>query len=112
MRNFLRHLRAAWLYGRTFSYVEEADEASYWTHEDAQALESFFQSRAGRKLKIRLMNYVIKMALVSIRNPAATPYQNGQASGVSATIAAIEAHMPLVQPEQAEEEAELEEQLV
>lgn len=108
MRNFWQHLVAAWRYGTTFPYFEQSDEKEFWTDEDALATARFFNSFTGRKLSMRLTNYVTKMALAAVQNPQCSPYMNGQASGVSACIAAISAHCP---QEQAEEQEQTEAQI-
>jgi hypothetical protein len=103
MRDFLRHLKAAWNYGRQFPYFAEADSEEFWTTEDAKALRHFMTSYVGQKLKVRLTNYMTKMANAAVQNAACSPYHNGQASGVAACVAAIDAHLPLEaeQPEAA-----------
>jgi hypothetical protein len=106
MGDFWQHLKAAWNYGRQFPYVEAADAEDYWTVDDARAMASFFNSPAGQKLRTRLMNWSLRMALAAVRNKDSSPYMNGQASGVDATIAAIDAHLPIQLAEQDEEQTE------
>lgn len=98
MSALMRHLRAAWRYGKHCQYVEAADAADFWTEQDARATASFFSSYTGQKLSHRLTNFTTKMALAAVQNQS--PYMNGQASGVGACIAAIEAHYPQPKEEQ------------
>ncbi len=102
MHNFLRHLKASWNYGRQFPYMEAADTADFWGQEDSAALSIFFGTTTGQKLKARLVNYSMKMAVAACLNPNADKYQNGQAAGITATISAIEAHMEPVQEQEQE----------
>lgn len=82
-------------------YVEAADKEE-WTEDNAKQTQRFFMSYTGRKLSARLINFAIKSSLAAVGNPNVSPYQNGQASGISATIAAIEAHYPQEQEQEAE----------
>lgn len=107
MRDFLRHLKAAWRYGLSFPYSEQSDAPDFWGAEDAEETARFFNSRAGRKLSVRLRNYAIKLAEAAVQNPVCSPYQNGQASGARLTFAAIEAHYPQ-EKEEPEQETALE----
>lgn len=106
MLNFLRHLRAAWLYARYFPYIEEADGESFWTPADEQALANFFNSYTGNKLKARLTNFAIKKACAAVQHPGSSPYENGVAAGIPMTISAIESHFPQAQPTDGEQTTE------
>lgn len=74
--------------------MDASDQENFWTPDDARSLLSFLNSYTGKKLKIRLTNFTTKMAIAAVQNPNCSPYMNGQASGVAACVAAIEAHTP------------------
>jgi hypothetical protein len=103
--NFLRHLKAAWRYGKQIPFVPESEKEGFWTKENALETERFFNSETGRKLGIRLTNFNAKIAQAAVQNPNGTQWLNGQASGVTVCIAAIEAHYPQRDQEEQEESA-------
>lgn len=104
MRQFLRHLKAAWLYSRYFPYIEGADEEGFWTPADETSLASFLRSHTGSKLRHRLSNYYIQMAQSAVMNPDTPAYKMGVAAGIHMTISAIESHFPGGIPTDAESE--------
>lgn len=105
MRSFFRHLRAAWLFGRTFAYVEKVDAPDFWTDEDARWLTNVLSSHHGKKLKMRLTNYVVQIACGAVRKESNTRFHNGIATGASLLVAHIESHT-LSTPEQVESQPE------
>lgn len=112
MRNFIRHIKAAWLFGRLFPYIEEADAPDFWTQADCVALQIFLQSFTGTKLRHRLTNYAVKAACNAVKNPVNSQYNNGVAAGIPMALAAIDAHLPTqIETEQTEGEATFERQL-
>lgn len=103
MRDFWRHLKAAWLFGRSFPYIEQADAEESWTDKDASALFSFFETNSGKKLKLRLNNYCINKAREVVNQPNGHKYQIGVAAGLGMMTAALYSHAPEPQPEEQEE---------
>lgn len=87
--NFLRAYRAAWL---ATAYDPMADTPEFWTQEDAVSLCNFLGSTAGRKLKVRLLNYTFKCALKATASECNHAYHNGLAMGVRIGINAIQEH--------------------
>lgn len=94
MRSFFRHLKAAWLFGKHFPYIEEADAADYWSDGDAEWLAGIFKSSPGRKLQSRLNNMAVKAAVIAVKQTKDHAYQSGVAAGIHMGIAAIAAHFP------------------
>lgn len=106
MKEFFRHLKAAWNYGRIFPYIEAATVEEFWTEEESKAVAHFFDSYAGKKFKIRLRNFSIQTAVgeaVDLNSP------RGKAAGAFAVIAFMDSHFP--QEEQQPEQANSLEQL-
>lgn len=89
MREFIRHCRAAWIYGKQFPYVPEADEN--WTQDDAKIAKGFFQSGPGRKLGLRLRNFAVQSAMTAVRTPNGE-HACGVAAGVGMAAAMIDSH--------------------
>ena len=102
--NFWSYFKAAWKLSRHARYFAESDAQDFWTDDDARNTKLFFESVSGKKLGMRLSNFAIKMALAACQD--STGIKNGDARGVTACIAAIEAHYPQ-ETEQAEVRTEL-----
>lgn len=94
MRNFIQRLKAAWAYGKHVPYIEEADEADYWTDADAEWLAGVFKTGPGKKLQARLNNMSVKAAVVAVRQTKDHVYQSGVAAGIHMGMSAISAHFP------------------
>lgn len=90
--NFLRRLKAAWFFLKFAPYIEEADSGEFWTEDDANALSKFFDSYTGRKLKIRLTNYVTQAACNAVRQKGDYAHSAGIAAGIALGVGAIEEH--------------------
>ena len=91
MTAFIRHLRAAWNFGRTLPYVSDADQADYWSELDAQWLHSMFATPTGRKFLIKMRNYAMLVAAQSVCDASNALYRKDTAAGLFASIAAMEA---------------------
>jgi hypothetical protein len=91
---FWSYFKSAWKLSRNARYFAESDSDSFWTEEDARNTKLFFESVTGKKLGMRLSNFAIKMALAACQDSGA---KNGDARGVTACIAAIEAHYPQIE---------------
>jgi len=91
MTAFIRHLRAAWNYGRIMPYQSRADDPMFWTAEDAKWLNSMLQSQTGRKLLIKMRNYAMLVAAQSVCDPSNAMYRKDIAAGLFSSIAALEA---------------------
>lgn len=89
MIELLRHIRAAWLYGRVFPYVAAADD---WTDADGQATRTFFESGTGRKLSMRLRNDAVRAAIAAVQKPLNAEHANGVAAGIGMCTARIDSH--------------------
>ena len=94
--NWLSRLKLAWAIARTPLYVPEADLDGAWTEEDGLALDAFFRSAHGQKLKMRLTNYVLRSAVQATVAKDNLPYNCGIARGVALAVAVIENHFSQV----------------
>jgi hypothetical protein len=100
----LRRLKAAWFYLKFAPYIETADAEEFWTEEDANNLARFFSGYTGKKLKIRLTNYVTKAATEAVQKQGDYAHNSGVAFGISLGVNAISEHFPLQQGVSAEPE--------
>lgn len=110
--NFLRRLKAAWLFYKVAPYIEEADAENFWTDEDANSLLHYFSGYSGNKLRIRLNNYANKAACNAVRQQGDYAYNAGIAAGIAMGVGAITSHFPQAtanssESEQTEEETAL-----
>lgn len=83
-------LRQAWL---TYEYDFNVESEDYgWSEDDAKHLLEFFENtEAGRKLKKRLTNYVLRAATYALKQPDVVRHA-GIAEGIQLGIQAIEEH--------------------
>jgi len=89
MREFIRHCRAAWIYGKRFPYIPEADES--WTDDDAKIAKGFFASGPGYKLAMRIRNFSVQSAMTACAKPNGD-HANGVAAGIAMTASMIDSH--------------------
>lgn len=92
--NFLRRLKAAWLFYKVAPYIEEADAENFWTDDDANTLLRFFSGYTGNKLRMRLNNYANKAACNAVRQQGDYAYNAGIAAGIAMGVGAITSHFP------------------
>jgi hypothetical protein len=91
---FLRHIRAAWLYCRTFRYTDILPDHG-WNNEDARKLSGLMQSPTGTKLRLLLNNRAAQTAhRACLKRDEDT---RGVAAGTFGTIAFIDS---LISPSQ------------
>lgn len=88
--NFLRRLRAAWLFSQYNSYREPQPP---WSPEDADTWKAFRQTPTGRKLGMVLNNMVWHKAIFASNPGQDMIFQAGAAFGTRATIADIQSLM-------------------
>ena len=108
MTAFIRHLRAAWNYGKIMPYDSRADDPLAWTSEDAKWLHSMLQSQTGRKLLIKMRNYAMLVAAQSVCDPNNAIYRKDVAAGLFSSIVALEAFANLGATQEAQDEPQLE----
>lgn len=92
MKDFLRHLRAAYRFARLVRHIPEADDPIFWTEADASYTANFLKSYTGKKLLMRLDNYAYKSALAAVRQKGSEAYECGEAAGIQLGIIAFQAH--------------------
>lgn len=92
MRFIRRLFRAFKEAAFNYFYDPIADLPDYWTEEDAAHLLEFQLSSTGRKLRSRLMNYMMSCALEATSR--ADLHHNGIAHGIRLAIYAIDRHLP------------------
>lgn len=100
----IRRLKAAWFYLKFAPYIEAADEADFWDEGNAIELARFFSTWTGKKLKMRLTNYVTKAACNAVRQTGDYAHNAGIAAGIAMGVGAIEQHFPLQQSVSADHE--------
>lgn len=85
MTNFIRRLRASWLYLRTFPVVVLPQ--GYWSDADAKALSNFLGSDTGAKFRHLRWNAVYQSQLQAIVNRTDSAYASGTAFGMRSLVA-------------------------
>jgi len=85
MREFLRRLKAAWIFSRYFPYVDIPDD--YWTREDAMAFSNFMVNDTGVKLRHMWRMAVHNSAQKAISERKDSSYVCGVAFGIRSLLA-------------------------
>jgi hypothetical protein len=89
MRNFFRHLRAAWKFCQFVPYVELPDQ--FWLMDDARNLSNFLMSDTGVKLRHILRNKTIDSASRAVMETGPhAQHLCGTAFGIRATVAELD----------------------
>ena len=81
-----RKLRAMISFARRTEWVDEPA----WEHEDAKVLESFLESRSGRKFGRILLNMTIKTNANSIAPNKNLAFEAGYANGFRGAVSVVE----------------------
>ena len=85
MREFLRRLKAAWIFTRYFPFVEIPD--NYWTREDALSFSHFMVSDTGVKLRHMWRMSVHNSAQKAVCERTDSAYVCGIAFGIRSLLA-------------------------
>jgi hypothetical protein len=93
MSNFIRRLRAAWLFCRFFPSTDLP--ANFWKDEDARALSNFLTSDAGIKMRRIWLEKVNSSAMRAIMEQNKSQYMSGVAWGIRAMVAEVDAHLQI-----------------
>jgi len=94
MTSFLRHLKAAWYFGRMHRYVPTPNE--FWTVSDARSLLTYFNSTSGLKLKQILTNQVLELSVSATQTKSNEQRDKcGYASGARGIISVMESYMTI-----------------
>lgn len=86
MIRFLHKLKAAWTFSRHQHWVQGAG----WEKTDAIALNAFFRSETGKKLKDALLNTVLMQNASALVDKNNLPYSAGFAMGQASLVKVIE----------------------
>jgi hypothetical protein len=98
---FLRHFIIAFKEASLrVQYDFLAEQEDFWGNEDSKLLADFFAGTTGRKLKVRLTNYVCQSAITSTRK--GDKYHCGIARGVALAVNAMEQHFTVSPPRSAD----------
>src|SRR5262249_1711722 len=90
---FLQRFIKAWRDAKlNCKYEPLADEDGAWTEDDAKRLSEYFASDSGRRLKLRLMNYVVRCAVQATQMETNLERHAGIARGIALCVGAIETH--------------------
>lgn len=86
----LRFIRAAFIFARYQAWVN----APEWTKADAEGLAQYFSTPSGAKLKLVLVNLVLRQQASALSKTSGLEYEAGFATGQKAAVAALESLLP------------------
>ena len=86
MTNFLRRVKAAWLFSRIFPHVNEF-RADFWEEIDAKELSKFLTSRTGRKWRLYMLKHIQNAAFRATLERNYAAYECGLATGCRGLMA-------------------------
>ena len=71
--------------------VVEWVDCPNWNEDDAQGLEIYLKSESGKKLKLYLRNYVLRLQSEAVISDSNLRYKCGYCGGAKSTLTQIEA---------------------
>lgn len=98
MTNFLRRLKAAWLFAQVHPHVPELPK-DLWLEDDAKALSKFLTSRTGKKWRLFMLKHVQSAAFRAIIERNYASYECGYASGCRGLMAVSDSLLAVPAPE-------------
>lgn len=91
----IKRLRAAWVYLRYMPLAVEHDQEDFWNESDGRNYLAFMNSVTGQKLRDRSGNLVLQCAVNATQaSHKEMAKRCGWASGVAATFAWLDTHLP------------------
>ena len=82
----LKFIKLAWRLSGRFPWIGEAE----WEDEDSDALRLFLCSRAGKKLRLILLNSVIRQNAHAVEQKKGLEFEAGFANGMRTTVHTLE----------------------
>lgn len=82
----LDYWRALRIFVRFIPWVDEPQ----WTEGDAAGLQTYLKSESGAKLKLWLLNYVLRLQADAVSQESNLTYRAGACQGAKALISALE----------------------
>jgi len=92
MTRTIRRFVEAWrIAGLNLTYSLESDTEFGWNNDDAAKWRTFLlRDPTGQKMKAKLTNYVMRVAVAATKKPGDRDYHCGYARGCAMTVANLE----------------------